>query len=219
MEWTYWEVWPWWSRCGLDGVGVALLEYVYQRLWRIRYLSHDQYDILSLLPADPDTEFSALSVPCLPTHKHTFHRDDEILNPWNKSMPPLLSSFLIVCLLNYSYPTQQLQLHRYKQCLGPKNGSLKKFCSLSHRLFQNYWGNLSKSLSAKIFKIQRLSSNLASKRGWVASSSPSSPPRISQEALVLSLTPLYKPFSIQLLPTTSCQLVADLVSTLQVNFI
>lgn len=47
----------------------------------------------------------------------------------------VLSYFLIVCFLNYSYPSQQLQLCHYQQRLGRKSHSLKKFCSLGHRLF------------------------------------------------------------------------------------
>ena len=44
--------------------------------------SQIQWPSLFLLSVDPDVELSVPSpAPCLPAHRHTFHHDDNELNP------------------------------------------------------------------------------------------------------------------------------------------
>ena len=69
------------KRCGLVGVGVALLEEVCHcggGLWDLSLSCLET--VCSWLPLGEDVELSAPSAPCLPGCCHAFHHDDNGLN-------------------------------------------------------------------------------------------------------------------------------------------
>ena len=78
------ECWPIGSgtirRCGLVGVGVAVL--LNMSLWKKTLSSSSAQckSVSALLPVDQDVELSAPSAPCLPGCCHVSRHDDNELN-------------------------------------------------------------------------------------------------------------------------------------------
>ena len=80
------------SRCGLNGVIVALVEEVVIRggLWSFKSPNQTQWLFLFLLPQDPEEELSVTSPAlCLPTCYHVSCHDDNGLNFWNCKPAPM----------------------------------------------------------------------------------------------------------------------------------
>jgi len=68
-------------RCGLAGVGVALLEEVRHWKWALGFQKPKPVSVsLFLLPVDLYVELSISPAPCLPAGHHTPRHDDNGLN-------------------------------------------------------------------------------------------------------------------------------------------
>lgn len=115
----------------------------------------------------------------------------------------------MLCIIYSSYPLSNGFI-----CKGH---SLSGFFSLRQPIFQSYEGKLYRNL--KNLKFNVWSRILLPWGGWIASSPPSSFAGILQTTQSHPLPPLNNPCYWCFLLTTSCQLLADSFSCLQVNFI
>jgi hypothetical protein len=114
--WWFEYAWPMGSgtlrRCGLVGVGLALLEEESWWGWALRSYAQAQPSVKreppSWLPSYQDVELLAPPAPCLPVCCHASHYYDNGLNLWNCKIHRL-NVFLYKNCLSHDVSSQQLK--------------------------------------------------------------------------------------------------------------
>jgi hypothetical protein len=114
--WCFEYAWPKGSgiirRCGLVGIGVALIEEVCHcagRLWGLlgfRLLLSGGKIPSSWQPLGQDVELLAPPNPCLPAHCHASCPDDNGLNLWNRKPAPIKYCYFVCVCVWFFFLTQ-----------------------------------------------------------------------------------------------------------------